>query len=294
MVSMVADVAATLKPIAPHYQFFAGHPDYCGTGGFRLTGYETDSVNWIVHGNMPPNGGNWPGDFLSFSWDLTDEIGTLASGSWDSTTNTSTGGTTGADFAFSLSRIPVGELYFQATGSYMAYPCGQNFKVTSATGFITNGWFQLTFQSLTDNIVFYNTNHNLALQIPNGNPADYVTPDLEQFKNLSHQKWNLSTLPAQPGPGSNTGYYRVDNSATGKPLNVDINNPNAIFQLQGTTFGWRFVSAGDGTWFVVYDKIASPTLPLWQQYAMGSSVLNFDVEAFPKPFTSSQKWTFWK
>src|ERR1044072_1700472 len=98
-----------------HYEFIASAAEGCGAGGIRFFGYSLGyqtPFTWSVYGQVPNY--QTSGGYLAFSWTLVDEAGTLATGSYDSRTGASTGGTYGNSWSFPISRYPVGDTAFQA------------------------------------------------------------------------------------------------------------------------------------------------------------------------------------
>jgi hypothetical protein len=115
---------------ASGYSFFASGADYCGIGGFHAGGggggvNADGSPNYYWTFNLSPSLPS--GGSLSYSWDLQDAQGVIASGSYDSTTNTSTGGSGASGADFFASRAETGSLdgmAFEVSGYFYCPNCG--------------------------------------------------------------------------------------------------------------------------------------------------------------------------
>lgn len=291
---------AGLVPLTPYFQFSAGHADSCGYGGVQLYGYQYSEIGWTIHGNIPANGGNSPGNYLTWEWQLIDEAGVLASGSWDSTTSTSTGGTYGTDAGFETSRLPVGEMYFEGSGSYQSDspPCTQSFQVTSGTLIMTNGYFFASLPTTASPIVFQSPDSGLVLQMPDNSSTNYEEPIQDYYDEQDYQQWNLTSIGGC-GPYYWYGCYKFTNNGTGVPLYSDYaTGGSPVYQLSGTNLAWRFISAGDGSWYIAYDQQTGGPPSTFSSYAMGpvggSTKTEVVIEAYPRPFQQSQKWLIYR
>lgn len=271
-----------------YYQFLAISAEYCGAGTLRFFGYSygyQSPSQWSIHGTLPYY--NDPGGFLTYSWTLQDEAGTLASGSYDSITGATTGGTYGSSFGFTTQRFPIGQLSFRANGTVRGRGssgslCTQSFDATTYTAISGGGYFTLKTNT-SYNYKFTNSQSNLVLQVADS--FDY-TPATQGINGTGNQSWRLSTAAGE-------GRYDFINNATGKPLYSDFSSGSPlVFQLFGSSRGWRFVSVGDGTsFYIVYEynnRIGDP------QYAMeptgGSVQVGAVIEALSRANRQSQKW----
>lgn len=71
-------------------QFTASSGSYCSYSGTQIFGAQADPLGWLLEG--PHLSLSVPHAFEQYSWTLSDEEGTLATGSFDSRTGSSTGG----------------------------------------------------------------------------------------------------------------------------------------------------------------------------------------------------------
>jgi hypothetical protein len=133
---------------AQRYSFLASAADYCGMGGIRISGFEQNHPNWATYG--PHINITGPYAYLAYSWELRDRDGVIASGSYDSRTNTSTGGTWSTGANFQVSRYPVGtvnDMSFAAWGSFYTNsgyggPCSGSFFASTYTTMSSGGYFR--------------------------------------------------------------------------------------------------------------------------------------------------------
>lgn len=270
------------------YQFLASSADSCGAGGIQFFGYQYASENeWSVYGRLPNY--NISGGYLIFSWTLSDEGGQLASGSWNSQTGASTGGTYGSSFGFLTSRIPVGEIRFQAlgqvqgTGGYGTL-CQQSFNATTFTTVSSGGYVHLTVDT-SKTYVFQNKQSGLVIQIAGSSSADYEPATQDAYVSASNQNWTLSS--------GGSYYYIFSNNATGKALYSDFQSGNpTVYQLSSPNRAWRFISVGDGSYYIVYD--VNYAGGVYTSYAMrpanGTSQSGNSIETIERTNESSQHW----
>lgn len=138
---------------ASGYSFYATGADYCGMGGFHAGGggggvNADGSPNyfWLFNLNPSlPTGGT-----LSYTWELRDAQGVIASGSYDSTTNSSTGGSGASGAGFYASRAETGSLegmsfaasgYFSCPSCSWGAPCQESFFESTYTTITSGGNF---------------------------------------------------------------------------------------------------------------------------------------------------------
>jgi hypothetical protein len=126
---LLALLVCSVNVYASGYSFYATGADYCGMGGFHAGGggggvNSDGSPNYFWMFNLNPSlpvGGR-----LSYSWELKDAAGVIASGSYDSTTNSSTGGSGSSGADFYASRAETGSLEgmsFAAWGDFYCPSC---------------------------------------------------------------------------------------------------------------------------------------------------------------------------
>lgn len=282
-----------LVPATLRYQFEASSADGCGIGGIRFNGFQTNGNNWSVYGSVG-NYSSSPDGFLAFSWHLNDEIGELASGSYDSRTGASTGGTHGASFDFTISRTPAGEMSFTASGEERVLSssgsCGQSFFASTFTTAGSGGRFFLYFSNSMAPVVIQSKQSGLVLQIAGSSSADFEPVTLGTYQGTANQQWTPS------GGGSFPGYL-YSNTATGKTLHFDPQSGNSlVFQLTGSNRGWRFLAVGDGSYYIVTDEYIEGTTqpPLYRHLALkpvgDSSSPGAQVEATDRTNQLSQQW----
>jgi hypothetical protein len=138
---------------AAGYSFMAGAADGCGMGGIHFYGYggllDNGTYYWSTYIN-PSLYQSGPNAYLAYSWQMYDQAGLLASGSFDSRTNTSVNGTysSGSNFYTVPPTGPVENMSFQASGSYYSpyggyggTPCNQSFYATTFTTSGSGGYF---------------------------------------------------------------------------------------------------------------------------------------------------------
>jgi hypothetical protein len=138
---------------ASGYSFAASGADYCGMGGFHAGGggggVNADGTpNYFWMFNLSPSLPS--GGTLSYSWELRDAQGVIASGSYDSTTNSSTGGSGSSGADFYASRAETGSLEgmsFAAWGNFYCpscswgSPCQESFFESTYTTMSSGGYF---------------------------------------------------------------------------------------------------------------------------------------------------------
>lgn len=280
----------TLTPAQLRYQFNASSADSCGFGGIGFYGYQTSQTDWSVNGRIPNT--YFSGGYLAFSWTLTDETGGLASGSYDSRTNISTGGTYGGSWSFTMSRIPAGELRFQASGqvrgqNYSGQQCEEAFNATTYTGSSSGGYLYLGLGT-PETYVFQSKQDGLALQIKGSSPQDYQ-PATKSPYNGTPSQW---TLTVTSGENTYNGYYKFTNNVTNKPLYSDFQSGNpAVYQLSNTSRGWRFISVGDGSYYIVYDQFVNGRYVPYAMQPIGGTLENHnDINVVEKSNQLSQQW----
>lgn len=129
--------------------FQATGADYCGMAdGTFIRGYQEDTLDWGLYG---PNVSylSIPNGYVAWSWTLSDQLGTMATGSYDSRTGVSIGGTNVSSAGFTAPRAPVGGLSnmsFVADISVYAMgfggPCMESVQDTTTNTISSGGtWF---------------------------------------------------------------------------------------------------------------------------------------------------------
>src|SRR6267143_6400137 len=212
------------------YTFAASSPDGCGLGGIHMYGFEQNEPNWAFYGPYVNISG--PYDYLIYSWTLRDEQGVIASGSYNSQTGASTGGTGSSGANFEVSRYPVGDLIFTATGSLHASgaygPCVEG--INADADMLSNSFWLIVNPNYT--YQFTSKASGLVIQIPGASSADYTQVTQDTNTSAAQQKWTL------PAFGAN-GYYRITNKSTGKPLFNDTSSQHtSVVQLSGSSTAW--------------------------------------------------------
>jgi len=204
-----------------------------------MYGFEQNEPNWAFYGPYVNIGNS--DDYLIYSWTLRDEQGVIASGSYNSQTGESTGGTGSSGANFTISRYPVGDLIFTATGSLHTTgtygPCGES--INADADMLSNSFWLTVNPNYT--YQFTSKASGLVIQIPGGSTADYTQVTQDTNTSAAQQKWTLSVA----------GSYKISNTATGVPLYNDTTSQHtSVVQLSGSSTSWRFVSVGDGSYYL--------------------------------------------
>ncbi len=270
-----------------YYDFKAVSVEGCGTGTINFNGHSigyAQSMGWSVLATDFPNYNTY-GGYLDYSWTLTDEAGTLASGSYNSSSGASTGGTFGVAIDTSTQRFPVGDVEFRAFGTVIGDGisglCSQYFDATTYASYTGNGYSDLRVNP-SPSIRFQNKQSNYFLQV--NDYSDYSSATQGISIQGGNQYWTLSRSNLDEG-------HYFTNSATGKRLYSDFLSSNSlVYQLSGANRSWKLVSVGDGTsFYIVYEYNNGGT-----QYAMepvgGSTSNGAAIEALSRQNRQSQKW----
>lgn len=244
-------------PQPAEYRFQAGAGVAC-QGGFAWNGFSSNSsYSWMIQG--PSANYTSPiGGYIAFSWTLSDEAGTLATGSFDSRTGESTGGTFALSFQFTTNRLPYGKPVFRASGSgKIAGPtftaCDISFLASSDQTSAGGGYFFLAFDP-AKRFKLQAVASNLILTVPGSSTADGQVVVQDADANSPNQLWQLGTGGTYEG-------LEIKNIATQKLLLFAAPN-SQLYQGSTGNSSIRILSAGDGTFFLTYDDyVAGSTMP---------------------------------
>jgi hypothetical protein len=270
-----------------YYTFQAIGSDTClGATNTEIFG-DQQYPGWATYGPHVQLVG--PSDFLIYSWQMTDGNNvTLATGSWNSQTAVSTGGSSANGANFSFTQNPTGDLSFSENISYYSSQkgCGDSIQ-DLATPYLN--LFVIDVNT-SYKYVFKSKETGFALEMPNSSNGTQLIQ--RPYTGATNQEWQLSLVPKIDGGG----FYVFTNVATGAPLYADYNvASSAVTQSAGTSHAWHFTAAGNGAYNITLSSSETPGYFLRmtdKTHAMTitSTVSGSGIVASPSSNSTGQQW----
>jgi hypothetical protein len=233
-------------PSGFYYKFQAIGEDTClGADNTQVFG-DQEYPSWGTYGPRIPLEG--PTNYEIYSWQMVDGNNVvLATGSWNSQTGVSTGGSSSDGANFSFTKNPTGDLTFSENLSYYTSlgggggPCGDTIQD------LASPYLDLFVIAIDTQYkyVFESQQTGYALEMPNSTNGTQLTQS--PYTGAANQQWQLALFP-----NSGAGFYIFTNVATGLPLYADYNlSSPEVTQSSGTDHAWHFTAAGNGAYNII-------------------------------------------